>query len=67
MGIFSSLALMFWIGIGTQVSRSRGFLKLVPKPYSIEGCRVLNTTESLYEGVTAFVLTTTTASSIAQV
>ena len=38
VGILSSLALMLWIGVGTQVWKARGFLKLASKPYTIEGC-----------------------------
>ena len=44
MGILSSLGVMLWIGIGTQVAKAHGFLKLTHKPYSTEGCRVLNET-----------------------
>lgn len=44
MGILSSLGVMLWIGVGTQVAKAHGFLKLATKPYSTEGCRVLNET-----------------------
>ncbi len=44
MGILSGLGVMLWIGIGTQVAKAHGFLKLEIKPYSIEGCRVINET-----------------------
>lgn len=37
-GIISSLVLMFWIGIGTQMAKANGYLKEPAKPYSIEGC-----------------------------
>ena len=46
---------MLWIGVGTQVSKAYGHLKLIPKPYSIEGCRTLNTTTS---DISEFVSTT---------
>ena len=38
VGIITSLIFMLWIGVGTQVAKAQGYLKLVPKPYSIEGC-----------------------------
>ncbi|XP_046639502.1 sodium-coupled monocarboxylate transporter 1-like [Daphnia pulicaria] len=44
VGILSGLGVMLWIGIGTQVAKAHGFLKLETKPYSIEGCRVINET-----------------------
>lgn len=40
----SSLGVMLWIGVGTQVAKAHGFLKLAHKPYSIDGCRLLNET-----------------------
>jgi len=38
VGVISSLALMFWIGIGTQMAKANGYLGVPAKPYSTEGC-----------------------------
>lgn len=34
----SSLLLLLWIGVGTQVAKAQGFLKVPHKPYSTDGC-----------------------------
>lgn len=51
VGIVSSLLLMLWIGIGTQVSKAYGFLKLTPKPYSVQGCTALNVTTAAISSI----------------
>lgn len=38
VGIISSLVLMLWIGIGTQVAKGAGYLKVESKPYNNTGC-----------------------------
>lgn len=57
---------MFWIGVGTQVSKAYGFLKLASKPYTTEGCRALNATDAAIGGFSEWIPTTTTFSPIAQ-
>ncbi|KAK4008520.1 Uncharacterized protein APZ42_013873 [Daphnia magna] len=37
-GLLSSLLLMLWIGVGTQVAKAQGFIKVPRKPVSFEGC-----------------------------
>jgi hypothetical protein len=54
---------MLWIGVGTQVSKAYGHLKLIPKPYSIEGCRIANQTTS---DISEFVSTTIASVAAAQ-
>lgn len=51
-GIISGLAVMLWIGVGSQVAKAHGFLKLVPKPYSIEHCPALNLTSIVLDAAT---------------
>lgn len=35
---------MLWIGVGAQVAKAQGFLKVPHKPYSTEGCPFNNAT-----------------------
>ena len=56
--MISSLVFMLWIGIGTQVSKAYGHLKLTSKPYTIDGCRLVNdTTSSVNEFFTTTIAT----------
>ena len=43
-GLITSLLLLLWIGIGAQVAKAQGFLKVPHKPYSTEGCPFNNET-----------------------
>ncbi|XP_045030203.1 sodium-coupled monocarboxylate transporter 1 isoform X2 [Daphnia magna] len=63
VGVIASLGLMLWIGIGTQVAKAHGFLKLTSKLYSTDGCRALNATltTALVE-LNGFVSSTTASS-----
>ncbi|XP_045600689.1 sodium-coupled monocarboxylate transporter 2 [Procambarus clarkii] len=45
VGEIVSLIFMFWIGVGHQVARSSGQIKLVAMPTSIDGCQNLTITE----------------------
>lgn len=40
----SSLLLMLWIGVGTQVAKAQGYLKVPRKPVSFDGCPSFNGT-----------------------
>lgn len=57
---------MFWIGVGTQVAKAQGFLKLASKPYTTEGCRVINASSTALGDFSEWVSTTTTLAPIAQ-
>lgn len=48
-GIISGLGIMLWIGVGAQVAKANGFLKLIPKSYSTEGCTAFNLTSILLD------------------
>nr|CAH0110367.1 unnamed protein product [Daphnia galeata] len=43
-GLMSSLLLMLWIGVGTQVAKAQGYLKVPRKPVSFDGCPSFNGT-----------------------
>lgn len=44
VGSVTSLALVLWIGLGTQITSSLGYLVPVKKEISIDGCSCLNNT-----------------------
>lgn len=43
-GSITSLALILWIGLGTQITSTLGYLVPVKKEISIDGCSCLNNT-----------------------
>lgn len=44
VGLLTSLAFMFWIGIGNQVAKAYGQIVIPLKPVSVAGCTALNAT-----------------------
>ncbi|CAH0382315.1 unnamed protein product [Bemisia tabaci] len=54
VGASVSLALVLWIGIGTQIAQAHGFEPEEEKPISVAGCPCFNATESLAGGLEPF-------------
>lgn len=52
---------MLWIGVGAQVAKAHGYLKLIPKPYNVEGCSAFNLTSLIFETAGDQFLSTTLA------